>query len=82
MKTTLDISDSLLREARKLAARERTTLRALVEQGLRQVVSAKKRRRPAFRLRKASFRGRGLQPELADAGWDRLRDLAYEGRGG
>ncbi len=82
MKTTLDISDSLLLEARKLAARERTTLRALVEQGLRQVVSAKKRRRPVFRLRKASFKGRGLQPELADAGWDRLRDLAYEGRGG
>jgi len=82
VKTTLDISDSLLREARKLAARERTTLRALVEQGLRQVVGAKKQRRPAFRLRKASFKGRGLQPELADAGWDRLRDLAYEGRGG
>jgi hypothetical protein len=82
MKTTLDISDSLLRQARKLAARERTTLRALVEQGLREVVAAKKQRRPAFRLRKASFKGRGLRPELADAGWDRLRDLAYEGRGG
>jgi hypothetical protein len=81
MKTTLDISDSLLREARKLAARERTTLRALVEQGLRGVV-AEKKRKPAFRLRKASFKGRGLRPELADAGWDRLRDLAYEGRGG
>lgn len=81
MKTTLDISDPLLREARKLAARERTTLRALVEQGLRHVVTEKKRG-PAFRLRKASFPGRGLRPELADAGWDRLRDLAYEGRGG
>jgi hypothetical protein len=81
MKTTLDISDPLLQEARKVAARERTTLRALVEQGLRQVVAEKKRRRP-FRLRKASFKGRGLRAELADAGWDRLRDLAYEGRGG
>ena len=81
MKTTLDIPDPLLQEARKLAARERTTLRALVEQGLRQVV-AEKKRRPAFRLRKASFKGRGLQPELSDAGWDRLRDLAYAGRGG
>jgi hypothetical protein len=81
MKTTLDISDPLLREARKLAARERTTLRALVERGLRHVVTEKKRG-PAFRLRKASFKGRGLRPELADAGWDRLRDLAYEGRGG
>jgi hypothetical protein len=81
MKTTLDISDPLLREARKVAARERTTLRALVEQGLRQVVADKKRR-PAFRLRKASFKGRRLRPDLVDAGWDRLRDLAYEGRGG
>jgi hypothetical protein len=81
MKTTLDISDVLLREARKVAARERTTLRALVEQGLRQVVADKKHR-PAFRLRKASFKGRGLRPELIDAGWDRLRGLAYEGRGG
>ena len=80
MKTTLDISDSLLHQAKKLAARERTTLRALVEKGLRQVL-AEKQRRGAFRLRKASFKGRGLRPELADAGWDRIRDLAYEGRG-
>ena len=77
MKTTLDIADPLLREARHLAARERTTLRALVEQGLRQVVAEKKRKR-AFRLKKASFKGNGLRPELASAGWERIRDLAYE----
>jgi len=81
MKTTLEIPDPLLDEARKLAAREGTTLRALVEQGLRKVV-AEKKRRPAFRLRKASFRGQGLQAELQGADWERLRDLAYEGRGG
>jgi hypothetical protein len=79
MKTTLDISDPLLREARKIVARERTTLRALVEQGLRHVVADRKRG-PAFRLRNANFKGRGLRPELRDAGWDRLRDLAYEGQ--
>jgi hypothetical protein len=50
MKTTLDIADPLLNEARKLAAREGTTLRALVEQGLRQVIADKKRK-TAFRLR-------------------------------
>jgi len=77
MKTTLDIADPLLREARHLAARERTTLRALVEQGLRQVVAERKRKR-AFRLKKASFKGNGLRPELASAGWERIRDLAYE----
>jgi hypothetical protein len=81
MKTTLDISDPLLREARKLAAREGTTLRALVEQGLRRIVAEKARGR-TFRLREASFKGRGLHPELHDAAWDQLRKLAYEGRGG
>jgi hypothetical protein len=79
-KTTLDISG---RSCAKLvrSPREGTTLRALVEQGLRRVVAGKQRRR-VFRLRKASFKGRGLRPELAGASGDRLRDLAYEGRGG
>jgi hypothetical protein len=81
MKTTLDLPDPLLREARKIAARERTTLRALVEQGLRRIVADRKSAHP-FRLRKASFKGKGLVPELRDADWDTLRDLAYEGRGG
>ena len=80
MKTTLDIADPLLNEARRLAAREKTTLRALVEQGLRQIV-AERKRSGAFRLRKASYRGNGLRPELRDPGWERLRDMAYEGRG-
>jgi len=81
MKTTVELSDSLLEEARKLAAKEGTTVRALVEEGLRRVVAQRKRAAP-FRLRKASFKGHGLQPTLAGASWDRIRDTAYEGRGG
>ncbi len=81
MKTTLDIPDPLLREARKVAERDRTTLRALVEQGLRRVL-AEKQRRPAFRLRKASFKGRGLHPDMKDADWESIRDLVYGDRGG
>jgi Bacterial antitoxin of type II TA system, VapB len=81
MKTTLDISDPLLREARKIASRERTTLRALVEQGLRKIIAERKNAR-AFRLRKVTFDGQGLAPELRDVDWDKIRDLAYEGRGG
>jgi len=81
VKTTIEISDPLLTDARKIATREGTTLRALVEQGLRQVVAEKKAKRP-FKLRKASFKGKGLVPELAEANWDTIRDLSYEGRGG
>src|SRR5271157_1231764 len=81
VKTTIEISDPLLREARKLAEREGVTLRALVERGLRRVVAETKPGAP-FKLRRASFKGKGLQADLRGASWDRLRALAYEGRGG
>jgi len=77
MKTTLEISDPLLREARKVAARENTTLRALVERGLRQVVAAKKEDKP-FRLRDGSVGGKGLHPAVADRSWDEIRNMIYE----
>jgi hypothetical protein len=76
MKTTIDIAEPLLRDARKLAAREGTTLRALVEQGLRQVVATRSRPAP-YRVPKTSVGGRGLRPELREAGWDRIRNLIY-----
>lgn len=80
MKTTVEIADSLAREARELAAREKTTLRELIEAGLRAVLQ-ERRKRAAFRLRDASQGGKGLRPELRDASWESVRDAAYEGRG-
>jgi len=81
MKTTVDISDSLLEEVRKAAAREGRTIRDFVEEGLRKVL-AERKKTAIFRLRKASFKGRGLRPEIAGGSWDRIRDLTYEGHGG
>ena len=83
MKTTIQIADSLFREARRIARQERTTLRSVVEEGLRRVISEHRGRRSRrFCLRKASFKGRGLQPHLAGATWDQILDVSYEGRGG
>lgn len=81
MKTTIDISDPILNQARKLAAQQGTTVKALVELGLRHIL-AEQRQMGNFRLRRASFRGNGLKPELQDASWERLRELAYEAHGG
>lgn len=80
MKTTIDISDALLDEARRAAAREGVTLRALVERGLREILGRAAGAK-AFRLRNASFRGKGLQEAAHDAEWRRIRDQIYEGRG-
>ena len=82
MKTTVEISEALLEETRKIAAREDVSVRTLIEQGLRQVVGQRRQRRGPFRLRKATFKGQGLTAEARAAGWGRLRELAYEGRGG
>jgi Arc/MetJ family transcription regulator len=81
MKTTIEIADSLFAEARELAAARHTTLRALVEAGLRQVLQEQRAPRAAFELRRASFKGRGLRAELQAEPFERLRDMAYEGRG-
>lgn len=79
MKTTIEIADSLLEEARRVAAAENTTIRSLVEEGLRRVLGERKGSAP-FRLRKASFKGQGLQPGISGR-WDQIRDMAYEDRG-
>ena len=81
MKTTVELSDALLAEARKIAAREGVTVRTLIEQGLRQAL-AQRKQHAQFRLRKASFKGRGLSASARSADWEQLLELAYAGRGG
>lgn len=81
MKTTIDIPGPLLEEARRTAERERTTLKALVEAGLRRVLAERRAKDVPFRLRDASFKGEGLQPGVASGSWEAIRDAIYEGRG-
>lgn len=81
MKTTIQIPDSLFKEARKVAMEEQTTMKALIEAGLRRIISEHKQRE-RFKLRKATFKGKGLQPNFEGASWDDLRNVSYEGRGG
>lgn len=80
MKTTVDISDSLLDEARRVASRDGLTLRALIERGLYHVLRERTSGSP-FKLRRATFCGAGRQPEFADAAWGQVRDAIYRDRG-
>ena len=80
MKTTIQLPDSLYKEMRKLAQREQKTIKAIVEESLRRTLSERQRGTP-FRLRKASFNGKGLQPHLAGTSWDQILHVSYEGRG-
>jgi hypothetical protein len=80
MKTTIEISDPLLETARQVAGREKTTVRALVEEGLRKVIEARQQA-SGFKLRRVTFQGNGLQPQAAGASWEQIREMIYEGHG-
>lgn len=81
MKTTVEISDALLTKVKRKVRNEGTTLRALVEEGLRRVVAEGEAPPRPFRLRRASFRGEGLAEGGNDLSWAAIRDRIYEGRG-
>lgn len=59
MKTSIDLSDALFDSAKALAQQRQTTLRALVEEGLRRVLfEAQSTAKPTFKLKDASVRGK------------------------
>jgi Arc/MetJ family transcription regulator len=80
MKTTIDIADALLTEAKSLAAKEGTTVRALVEEGLRAVLD-RREAREGFRLRPAGFRGDGLNEGISLEHWSEVVRAVYRGHG-
>ncbi len=81
MKTTVDIAEPLLKQAKMLARKENITVRALLERGLKLVLAEYKDRKE-FKLRDASVSGKGLHAESADVSWAQIRSKIYETRGG
>ena len=81
MKTTVEIAPALLARAKKLAVRRQTTLRALIEEGLRHVLADEGGHRAPYKLPDARVNGEGVQPGIREGDWDQIRTLIYEGRG-
>lgn len=76
MKTTIDIADHLLDEAKRRARAENRTLRDVVEESLRRLLADNEPDKP-FRLKRHPFHGRGTQPGIAEGNWETIRDLIY-----
>ena len=72
-------SDSILTPSELLADVRKSGLKTAEESTK---LIRKDRRRNHFRLRKATFKGKGLQPYLERVPWGKIRELSYEGRGG
>ena len=80
MKTTVDIGDALFEQAKRVAQVQGTTLRELIESGLRHELQARQSN-SVFRLKSRSFLGGGLQPDFQEGDWAKISAAAYEGRG-
>lgn len=75
MKTTLDLNDALLTEAKSLAAQQHTSLTRLIEEGLQLRLRAQ--RAPARTVKLPVFRGKGgLAPGLNGLSNKALLDAA------
>ena len=72
MKTTVELSEPLFQSAKQLAQQSQTTLRALIEEGLRRVIAdSPAPSRVAFKLQNASVQGRAMRlPDPRD--WQAL----------
>lgn len=76
VKTTVEISDELLKRSRRLAKRRGTTLRAILEEGLRLALKAHRQPPPAdFKL--PTFGEHGLTDEFRNAPWEKIRDTIH-----
>ena len=77
MKTTIEISDPLFAAAKRQAARTGMTLRALIEQGLKQTLKDGAHE-PVHQPRDGRVKGRGLTREARNAGWRAVLDAANQ----
>ena len=78
MKTTLNLNDQVLRQAKGQAAQDGITLTKFVEDALRDKLMAPHRRPPAFRLRMRTVRGYA-PPSVDISDRDALYDVIDRG---
>ncbi|HLH25801.1 MAG TPA: ribbon-helix-helix protein, CopG family [Chloroflexota bacterium] len=62
MRTTVRLDPDLLHEIKRAAAEDHTTLTALLEQAVRELLARRRQAHPRPRLPLPTYAGRGLQP--------------------
>ena len=75
MKTTIEISDRILRKARSAAKARKTTLRCIVEESLEQTLGLKPK--VSFKLKDFSYGTGGLAGDAEAINWDTVRAEIY-----
>ena len=71
MKMTVVIAEDLFARTREVAQREGTTMRALIEEGLRAAL-ARREQKTSYQWPDLSVSGEGLAPEIEEGSWEPL----------
>ena len=79
MKTTVELSDDLLRQVKEYAARHGIPMREVIELGLQLALQPKRPSRRSFRLKTITTKGEGL---ICNGDWSTIRSVIYDGHGG
>lgn len=80
VKTTVEINDALLKQAKQLAVEHDLSLKTVVESASRRFLKELQPGAPV-ELRDHTFGGRGVQPGLDEHDWPTIRAMIDEGRG-
>ena len=76
MKTSIDISDYLFRRAKAVAQKNGTSVKALIEEGLRHILSANEKKKD-LKPKLLTFGGDGLTDQFQDYSWEQVRAEIY-----
>ena len=75
IKTTINLPDVLVQEAKRLAAKRGIPVREFFETALRKHLAAERQRPKPVPFRTHTFKGEGLQPGVT---WSQLIELSYQ----
>ncbi len=81
MKTTVQIPDALLADVKRIAAKRKTTLKSLIDEGLRLVIDNEQKKKKPFKLKDCSVGDPNAPWPLEGKSWDEILALAYGDRG-
>jgi hypothetical protein len=79
MKTTVEISDDIFKQAKEYAARMGIPMREVIEIGLQLALNSRKPSHRPFRLKTITTKGEGM---VCEESWSAIRSIIYEGHGG
>lgn len=78
MKTTVEIADALLEEAKRIAKERDITLRELIECGLRKELKDRSSPREKFVWKDLSYGGGGLREPFTWDNWAAIKEFARQ----